>query len=90
MIFILSFVTLLISANSVLAQYGLPDLRNQITGSDNNVWRAERKADNTITVFRNDSTVGISQPGGLVLSTPALTRLGSTIYMIGRGIDDSV
>lgn len=86
MIFLLFLVFMFAWMKPVLAL----DVRNQVIGSDNNVWRAVRNANNTVTVFKNDSTAGVPQPGGALLSKPALALVGSTVYMIGRGTDNQV
>lgn len=75
------FVSLLVSVSPAFAT-----VRNQINGADNNVWRAERGANNNITVYRNDIAAPQSlQTGGSTLSTPAMARRGNTLYVIVRG-----
>lgn len=86
--FVVLFVILLGSTTPVLAQL---DVRYQVAGSDNNVWAAGiNLSNNTVVVLRNGSDIFVPQAGGQTLSSPALTRLGSTIYMLRRGLDDVV
>lgn len=83
---IMTFVFCFVWINPVFALY----IRNQVNGSDNNVWRAEIVGPNsTVTAFRNDSTSGIPQPGGGASSTPAMGRFGNTLYIIGRAINNN-
>lgn len=71
------------------ASPGWCDVPMNVSGSDGALYQAIRNSNNTITVLRNGQPHS-AQPGGLTPSLPAMTRVGSTLYLFVRGTENSL
>lgn len=63
--------------------------RNGVSGSDSAYWQAIVQPNLSITVLRN-AVQAAAQPGGLTPSFPAMTRVGSTLYLVYRATDNKI